>query len=529
MALFAALAAVAILTFQRYGIAADGPAQRAYSHLLLRYFSSLGADDEVLYRWNWCLYGGFFELLAAAAERISPFGGYETRHLVTAASGLLAIGGCWKTAALLAGAPAGFWAAVLLALTPAFYGQMFLNTKDVPFAAGYAWSVYFILRAIPDFPRVPLRRLVALGVSMGLTLGVRVGGMILPCLLGAAMAAFLAAGRLRRRRDLPPGRTGPSIERGIALARLGRAWLGTAALAYLIMLVFWPYAQHHPLSGPWHALAYFTHFVIPIEILYRGAIVKVTELPLDYVPTYLAISLPELVLLLLGAGSILALRRLARRDRGLLSVPAQQHFFLVFAVVFPVAYVIVRRSALYNGLRHLLFVLPPLTALAGIVLAGLLARLRRAGRRPFLCAAAALLLYGGWHLAGVARLFPYEYAYVNLLGGGLKGAEGRYELEYLTSSLSAVARHLAARMDDPAFRRAGSAPYRVLVCPSPGSAAYYFPASLTLTDSLADADFYLASTHTYCRRPVAGETMFEVRRMGALLAFALDRRGWGRF
>ena len=90
-------------------------------------------------------YGAVFDSIAAALNTVSPFGTYETRHLLNALVGVVGLIGTWKLGRVLGGPRAGFLAALFLALTPNYYGQMFNNPKDIPFAAGMIWALYYLV------------------------------------------------------------------------------------------------------------------------------------------------------------------------------------------------------------------------------------------------------------------------------------------------------------------------------------------------------------------------------------------------
>ena len=72
-------------------------------------------------------YGGFFELTAEVAARISPLDRTSTRHLVTAWLGVVGLGGIAWLGSLLHSRAAGFLSVLLLTLTPRFYGHFFAN------------------------------------------------------------------------------------------------------------------------------------------------------------------------------------------------------------------------------------------------------------------------------------------------------------------------------------------------------------------------------------------------------------------
>src|SRR5438105_650164 len=79
---------------------------------------------------------------------------------------------------------AGFFVMLFLLLPPNYYGQMFNNPKDIPFAVGGVWATYYMVRLLPTLPRPPLRTPIKLGLAIGLALGVRVGGLLFLCYLG---------------------------------------------------------------------------------------------------------------------------------------------------------------------------------------------------------------------------------------------------------------------------------------------------------------------------------------------------------
>ncbi|HEX3501063.1 MAG TPA: glycosyltransferase family 39 protein, partial [Stellaceae bacterium] len=158
-----------------------------YGFKVLDFYRSLGQDRSYLDFMNLYTYGAAFDLLTAALSRISPLGAWETRHLVDALIGICGIVGTWRVGRLLAGPRAGLLAALLLALTPSYYGHMFNNPKDIPFAVALIWSLYYTLRLLPDLPRPPMATVLKLGIAVGLAIGVRVGGLLSLCYLGLAL------------------------------------------------------------------------------------------------------------------------------------------------------------------------------------------------------------------------------------------------------------------------------------------------------------------------------------------------------
>ena len=78
---------------------------------------------------------------------------------------------------LFGGPRVGFLALTLMTITPVYYGHMFINPKDIPFACGMVWSLYLMCRAVELLPRVPLKYVLLLGAVFGITLGVLAMGV----------------------------------------------------------------------------------------------------------------------------------------------------------------------------------------------------------------------------------------------------------------------------------------------------------------------------------------------------------------
>ena len=131
-----AAAVVIALTFTDYGVTWDEDVHNWYGYFALDYYLSLFTDERALNWLNLYNYGAAFDMIAAALNKFSPLGVYETRHLLNGFVGLVGLLGCWKLGRVLGGARTGFIALLFLLLTPNYYGQMFNNPKDIPFAVG---------------------------------------------------------------------------------------------------------------------------------------------------------------------------------------------------------------------------------------------------------------------------------------------------------------------------------------------------------------------------------------------------------
>jgi Dolichyl-phosphate-mannose-protein mannosyltransferase len=511
-------AALVFLTFRDYGVTWDEPLHNRYGNFVLDYYTLFFVDKHSL-DWNDIYaYGAAFDMAAAAVNRISSMGTYETRHLLNGLVGVLGVVGCCKLGRAIGGARAGFLAALLLLLTPNYYGQMFNNPKDIPFAVGLVWGTYYLARLVPVLPRPPLRLLAKLGATIGLAMGVRVGGFLLVCYLGLllAVSALWRAAAARRAWLL--------VELG--WASLWRVLLPVVLVAYPIMLMCWPWAQTDPLFNPLGALVHFSHFYYSLSTLFAGQLVPASDLPWAYLPTYIALAVPELVLVLLICAPVVAVIGLWRSRFCIRREDALMSFLVGWGIVFPIAYAIAIKSTLYDGMRHLIFVLPLIAIAAALVADQALIRLERFPYRPMIYT--ALALYSLVHLSIMAMLHPNEYVYYNAFVGGVEGAQRKFNLDYWANSYAEAVQGLEDHLRAQYGLDFEEREFTVAVCGPPYSAQYYFPGNFRFIEEDDQADFFIAFTKDDCDRSLPGRPVYQVERMGALLSVVLDRRHTSR-
>ena len=506
--------ALVLATFRDYGVTWDEDAHNWYGNFVLDYYLSFFGDKTALHWRDLYNYGAVFDTIAAALNRISPIGVYETRHLLNGLVGVLGLIGCWKLARTVAGARAGFIATLLLILTPNYYGQMFNNPKDIPFAAGVVWATYYMVRVIPTLPRPPPRLVAKLGAVIGASMGVRIGGLLLVCYLAVLVALDGTWRALAARRA--------AVLFSALSTSCRHVLVPVMLVAYPVMLLFWPWAQTDPVENPLRALQFFSHQTFPFYTLFAGQLIPATDLPWTYLPTYIAIALPELVLVLLLCAPIVAAAALWRGRFAVRREQALGACAIGIGIVFPVAYAIAIKAVLFDGMRHFIFVLP-LIAVAAAFAAdrGLVWLARLPYRRPIVV---ALALYGLAHLSIMAMLHPDQYVYYNAFVGGVEGAQRKFKLDYWANSYAEAVQGLeddlltlyAVDFEDREFS--------VAVCGPPVSADYYFPSNFRFTRDRARADFFIAFTKDNCDRSLPGRPVYRVERMGALLSVVLDRR-----
>lgn len=505
-------AAVALSGFRDYGLGWDDYAHSEYGDLLLAFYASGFSDQRALSFVNLYQYGGGFDLLAALAAKILPFDVFETRRLMGALVGLLGLFVSWRIGRRIGGPLAGLLALALLAACPLYVGHVFMNAKDAPFAVAMAILLLGLVRVFEDYPRPALASRAIFGLGLGFAIGSRVMGGFGVIAFALALALLFAA---EARRD---GWRPAAGRLGYFLLSLLPAFL----LAYGVMALVWPWAVVDPLN-PIRALGYFSRFFEdPWSELFGGQLIRVPDMPRSYVPALLALKLPEIFLVLGLLGALGAAIACARRG----IPPTRRAVFLlvVLAAMLPIAVTIATRPAMYNGIRHFVFVLPPWAVLGGLAGAWIIHGLARQSRLA--TAAMAVLMLAGIALPAIdmVRLHPYEYTHFNRLAGGVAKARGQYMLDYWGLSFKQASQALQARLAESGERRPKDRPWKLAVCGPHRSPQVELGRDFETTWDPKGADFAMMLGEFYCARFNA-PVLVEIARGGVVYARVYDIRG----
>src|SRR2546429_786719 len=185
---------VASLTFRDYGLGWDDYTHAEYADLLLRMYGSGFRDTGALSFANLYMYGGGFDMAAALLHKVIPLELFETRRLLGAVVGVIGLAVTWRLGCRVGRPLARLAALPLLALCPTYYGHMFMNPKDAPFAVSVVILMLGLVRLAEEYPS-PSPRTILIVVFEAVPRGGRpvLGGRRLGLALGAFVRLFLGA------------------------------------------------------------------------------------------------------------------------------------------------------------------------------------------------------------------------------------------------------------------------------------------------------------------------------------------------
>jgi hypothetical protein len=398
----AALLPLMIGLSRDFGVTWDELRRQRFGESLLEYYQGKISLDDFQTDGS-RLYGGLFDLTAVGLQHSLPGDPYRLRHALNAVFGWLGVVACAALGTRFGGPWIGTLAAVFTVTAPGYFGHSMNNPKDIPFAALAAWSLFAISGIRLTYPYLSFRLAALAGLAIGLSLSVRAGGVLFLAYAGAVLFFVLLWNRESNVRRL--------------LTTAG-SFVLLVLVATTVPMPFWPWLQSHPFTGLIDAARGVSEVKWDGTMLFNGREVRSTSLPWNYVPVWLVYTTPLAVL----GGALLSVGRLKDGVRGAFPV-----LVMWFAVLFPIVYVILRGATIYDGIRQLLFVFPPLFVVAAIGWGWCLNALPSRIKMIAACVLGLGLLEP---VVFQVRNHPNQVVYFNHLIGGPSGALQRFELDY---------------------------------------------------------------------------------------------------
>ncbi len=501
LALILLVALIGIFTVSDYGRSWDetfrfqgGDAKLVYYKALLAGESPDALTDS---------YPGLFDLpLAWAHEQFPEWGTRSQKgHIWSLCFGFVGLLSVWRLTARIGGERAGFWALLFLATLPRYYGHMFFNPKDIPLAGTYALGIWALVHVFTALPQAHKQSGVWIGLSAGLALSTRIAGFLILVYFGLFVGVYLLIQYAQLGWDLK------TLKRELWRWILRGASSGLLAL--VVLFIFWPTLHTNTFSGVTESASEVQSYSWEAPVLMDGTSYLSTELPRTYLPYWILRTIPEHILLLLAVSFACGLWHLrTSRDqwRSILA-PA----LVLFSALFPLLYIVVSSPVLYDGMRHALFILPPLVCVAALSLEWCLRRLS-VFRVALLQTMIAIAV--GLTLLQMVSLHPYQYIYFNQMTGGLRAAYLQDETDYWGLSHKEAAEWLSAHVDDSRVYKVHQRYSRYMLL------EHVDPQRFELTPDAQGADFFVAITRFgfYDDYPQA-KLLHVVERQGVPLCF----------
>lgn len=226
-------------------------------------------------------------------------------------------------------------ATLMLVLSPRIFADSFYNSKDITFLSLMIFALFSLLRFIA---KPGLVNLLPLCLVTAFAIDVRIPGVIfVPVTLVIILGEIIRHAELRKK------------------------YFALVALYPLLLagfiILFWPALWENPLHNFTEAFAQMRQYPWDGEVLYKGSFVLATNLPWHYLPVWILISTPVFFSLFWFIGGVLIVKNFISFPALFLRTQLMWAIIL-FLSVGPVVLVILLKSVVYDGWRHLFFIYP---------------------------------------------------------------------------------------------------------------------------------------------------------------------------
>ena len=377
-------------------------------------------------------------------------------------------------------------ASALFSWQPLLWGHAFINPKDPPFLTFFIAAVCLGLEMVDRLSdeaitgRQRFSAILVPAILLGMTTSIRVLGP----LAGLLVLAY-------------------------AVFKLGKSIFGFlphlvlySGVALAAMFITWPFLWEDPLARFVEVSRFMSDNPTNLSVLFGGEIYRAGELPRRYLPFMLITTLTEPIWPLFLLGFLAVYWKLFKRRRFLktslraetpvaswrslrssIDITTVENNLVALTLVLLwfvmlVGYVLWRKPAMYDGLRHFLFILPPVFIFIGLALDLLFDYLSTVWLR-----AGLILLLIAPGIVSTLQLHPYEYTYYNSFVGGMNGVFRKYETDYWLTCYKEAVEILNQAIDSPTTLYVHREPY---------IAAYYAGQNVAVRDlrgAVADVKF----------------------------------------
>lgn len=305
----------------------------------------------------------------------------------------------------------GLVGAIFLFLTPRIFAHAFFNSKDIITMSFGIICIYSLFKLLES-------RSYLYAVFHGFTSAVVVDTRIVMIYLVIVTICLLSIPVIKNIKNFTV------LKKNIFI-------IFAYSLMFLIFsYMFWPYLWEDPINNFLNALDNMSKFRWSGDVLYWGNFINAHSLPWHYIPSWIVITTPVFYLLLFIVGCGSAFIALFRNPLFTLRRSEEQNYLIMLLLFsIPLLAVIILRSVLYDGWRHMYFIYPAFLMLVMVGFSSLL-KIRKFNINRLLIIAT---IFNVAYISFVMiNYHPFQNVYFNLLAGG--DIYKKFDMDYWQSS-----------------------------------------------------------------------------------------------
>ena len=216
--------------------------------------------------------------------------------------------------------------------------RSFYNNKDIIFLSLVTITIYYFFRFLD---KKNFKNLITLGIFSSLTCALRIVGIFIPL----SLIIFLLVSKK---------------EKKYSWQKVNKFIIVYLTIFFIFLIIFWPYLWSNPISNFLYSLEVFSKYPQEFQMMFNGEYVNSKYLPLSYLPIWIVVTTPLIIIFFSLLGYLNLLKRFFLR---LISIKEKMitndfwrskkeskdfFIFLNFNLIF--FYIILSNTDIYNGL-----------------------------------------------------------------------------------------------------------------------------------------------------------------------------------
>ena len=401
--------------YKDYGISWDESFSRENGKVALNYVLH---NDMKLFSYSERDYGTAFEMPIALFENYFSFSSEQFfffKHLITF---LVFFFSVFIFYLLCLKRFKNVWFSLLgplfIILSPRIFAESFYNSKDLVVLSFFIFSIYTLINLLE---KPNLKNTIIHAIFTALLVDIRLPGLFA---VTFTVLLFVLDSVL--------------VDKMIDKKKISFLLLYILLSIGLITL-FWPFLWQHSLDHFLETFSVMGHWSreAGTQLLYFGRYIFADILPWHYIPVWIIITTPILYIILFCLGLWTSIKKFFKN--GLNYYRHSKLDFIFLGWFFgPLLTVIIIKSILYDGWRHLYFIYPAFIyiGLVGLETIILFLKERLGLLKKYIFVILGVILSTNFIVISsfMIRNHPYQNLYFNFLVGGEKSARKNFDLDY---------------------------------------------------------------------------------------------------
>lgn len=272
-----------------------------------------------------------------------------------------------------------FLGCCLLALSPRIFAHSFFNSKDIIFLAYFQIANYYGYKFILNTKS--FKNILLFSGTLALATAVRPLGLIL-------LFFYLGLNFLRNKEFF------------------SKQNLKLIILSAFFIYIFWPHLWENPIKNFYDAFFYFSKIPWDGNVFFFNELIDAKNLPYYYLMTWIFITIPETIILLLITSIFILSKSILKKERRSLDI-LENILYAVTFIFIPIILNIVLKTILFDGWRHFYFIYPFIIMIAMTSLNYLNKKILIRIYETIVCINLCILLF--WNILNN----PFQYLYFN--------------------------------------------------------------------------------------------------------------------